>query len=194
MQGREAAEPRVLWRRPPIRERAGRWVRALPPRAVFLLDGCCNPGLTAIRDIYNIWLVTRLASGRTQGCANISIKQPLRSRRRRRRRGVPLEAPAPNSGAVREASPSAFPAAGGLAFVPLSSDETSFPTIAAPPPEYSAGSGGAVEDGAKPRGIVSVDDETLRRMSLEIFRDLGLKEAAIAAYFARYGRLAHRGA
>lgn len=65
------------------------------------------------------------------------------------------------SGAVREASPGAFPAAGGLAFVPLSSDETSFPTIAAPPPEYSTGSGGAVEDGAKPRGIVSVDDETL---------------------------------
>jgi len=41
---------------------------------------------------------------------------------------------------------------------------------------------GAAEDGArKIDGIVQ-----LSRMSREIFRDLGVKEAAIAAYFARY--------
>ncbi|WP_296709323.1 hypothetical protein [Rhodoblastus sp.] len=52
---------------------------------------------------------------------------------------------------------------------------------------------GAAADRARMKGgMAQLDGEILRRMSREIFRDLGLKEAAIAAYFARYGNASHR--
>lgn len=45
----------------------------------------------------------------------------------------------------------------------------------------------AADMAKKTAGIAPQDDEILRRMSREILLDLGLNEAAIAAYFARYG-------
>ena len=54
--------------------------------------------------------------------------------------------------------------------------------------------GAAEGEAGKTDGVVQLDDECLRRMSREIFRDLGLKEAAITAYFARDDRISRRGA
>ncbi len=54
--------------------------------------------------------------------------------------------------------------------------------------------GAAKDEAGKRGGVGQLDDEFLRRMSREIFRDLGLKEAAIAAYFARYDQISRRGA
>lgn len=52
---------------------------------------------------------------------------------------------------------------------------------------------GAAADRARMKGgMAQLDDEIVRRLSREIFRDLGLKEATIAAYFARYDNASYR--
>jgi hypothetical protein len=111
-----------------------------------------------------------------------------------------IEEPEPNfweaamkCGVAVETARELFPSSYCLASVSMASGEKPAAIIDAPMLENRKQEGGLADDGAgRTRGIVPPDDETLTRMSREIFRDLGIKEAAVVAYFAHYHHIGRR--